>query len=305
MYYKFSDELLNTLDIKGFVIEYFYKAATLILVSAVILVSCMSVTIFADVYSNNKSITAARSLWSASGTFNEEGKLTDIVKLKGLNNNISGWISIPGTEINNPICNYAENDYYKSHNYLGKDSNYGSLYFAKEMNLSEPYVNTVIYGNSPHDGSMFSDLVKYRDKFFTIDSQIITFATEYSISDYQIFAVILTTDNPAHDTKGTYFDYAKTEFYGEMDFDIWISEAKLRSLYDTSISVNHDDSIITLVTDTDDFSSSKLVVMAKKITEDDLAQGNTLKVNSSPKFPAAWYILHGISNPYVFNANID
>lgn len=300
LYLNFREQLLTTLDVKGFVLEYFYKAATLILVSAVIMVSLLSVRIFTDVSANSKSIASARSVWTASGELNDEGKLKDIVKLKGLNKSISGWISIDGTEINNPICDFADSDYYKSHNYLGKESDYGSLYFSKTMDLSVPYANTVIYGNNPHDGSMFADLLKYRDHHFAANSQTITFATEYGMSKYQIFAVILATDNPAHNGNEQYFDYAKTDFVSEIDFDLWVSEAKLRSIYDCSLSVQHGDSVITLVTDTDDFSSSKLVVMAKKLNEEDISEYHPLIVNSAPKFPDIWYSLHGLDNPYVY-----
>lgn len=293
------DRMFNATDIKGFVLDYFYKIAVLILVSAMALVSIMSANIFVQISDNRKAIEEIRPLWSGVEIKNTDGILVDFKNINKVNDQIGGWLSIPNSNINNPVCNYTEDDFYKTHNHKDKPSDYGSLYFASPTDTKALSKNTVIYGDNASDGSLFADLLKYKDHNFAKEAQIITFATPYDISYYQVFSVMITTDNPAHDTAGSYFDFTKTKFESEIELNLWISEAKLRSIYDCTISVGSLNSLLTLVTDTDDFSSSKLVVIARKLEMTSDAP-YTFAVNTTPKFPAIWYRLHKLDNPYVY-----
>lgn len=293
------DRMFTTTDIKGFILEYFYKISVLVLVSAMILVSVMSVNIFTQISENRKAIEEIRPLWSGVEIKNTDGMLVDFKNIQKINGQIGGWLSIPNSNINNPVCNFTENEFYSTHNHKDKSNDYGSLYYAFPTDTKVLSKNTVIYGSNATDGSLFADLIKYKNHNFAKNSQIITFATPYDISYYQVFSVMITTDNPAHDTAGNYFDYTKTEFETEIEFNLWVSEAKLRSIYDCSISVGSQNSLLTLVTDTEDFSSSKLVVIARKLeTTPDAPY--TFAVNTTPKFPAVWYRLHKLENPYVY-----
>ncbi len=299
-YFKnLRDRMFTTTDIKGFVLEYFYKIGVLILVSAMALVSIMSVNVFVQITNNRKAIEEIRPLWSGVEIKDTDGMLVDFKNIQKTNEQIDGWISVPNSNINNPVCSYTENDFYSTHNHKGAQIDYGSLYYAFPTDTKALPKNVVIYGNNANDGSLFADLIKYKNHNFASEAQIITFATPYDISYYQVFSVMIATDNPAHDTSGNYFDFTKSEFETEIEFNLWISEAKVRSIYDCTISVGSHNSLLTLVTDTDDFSSSKLVVIARKL-ETDAASPYTFSVNTAPKFPAIWYQLHKLENPYVY-----
>ncbi len=298
----FLNRLYTTTDLKGFLLTYFYKAATLILISSVIMVSVLAIDIFTKDIQNTRSIEKARSLWTNSNALTSNGIYQDFEEIHKLNPQIHGWISINNTAINNPICGYRSDNYYQNHNYLNKLSEYGSLYFASDTNESNQ--NTIIYGNNPNDGSMFADLIKYRDTNFAKESQIIEFSTLNNKGKYQIFAVITATSNPAHDTENAYFDYERTSFVDESDFNMWLSEARLRSLYDCSLPVTYGDHLLTLVTDSGDFSSAKLIVIARKVDDESSISEFPLKVNSAPRFPAVWYKLHNLENPYNFLPDI-
>lgn len=297
---SFAERLYSTTDIKGFIFNYLYKATALILVSAIIMITFLAGDTFYGIYENNVSIEKARSLWTNSDIKTSNGSYYDFENLKTLNPQISGWITIENTVINNPICNYRENEYYLTHNHLNEKSNYGTLYFSKNSDIYGSGINTVIYGTSPGDGSLFAELINYKNRKFANNAPIIELTTLYSKNKYRIFAVITTTDNPAHEYTDEYFNFEKSDFYNETDFDLWITEAKLRSIYDCSIPVHYGDNIITLVTDSNEFSSAKLLVMAVKIDETSSSYNYTLKVNSAPKFPKIWYNVHNLKNPYIY-----
>lgn len=300
MFKDFVNRLYTTADIKGFLMNYFYKTATLILTCAVIMISVLAIDIFAKDTENSKVIANMRSLWTNADFKNIDGIYYDFAELQQLNPQISGWITIDGTEINNPVCTYRKSNYYNSHNVLNKSSDYGSLYFGNNTDLTGSAYNTVIYGNSPKDGSMFADLINYKDSKFAKNKQIIELTTLFSKNEYQVFAIITATDNPSHDYENEYFNYEKTDFTSESEFNLWLSEARLRSLYDCMLPIEYGDNLLTLVTDTDEFSSAKLVIIAKKIESEQENISYPLKVNSAPKFPSIWYKIHNLEDPYTY-----
>lgn len=293
--------ITTTNDLKGFIFNSLTKVAALILISAILMVTVVSVDSFTENYREITLINNLRSYWSDSDIKNTDGTFYDYNKLNKINPDISGWISINGTEINNPICLYKENDYYKTNNYEGKSSKFGALYFGQGTDLENQKINTVIYGNNLGNNMMFSDLLKYKDTEFATKSQRIKLSTKKKTTEYEVFAVLTLTDNPAHEKKNDFFDYSRTEFKDEFDFTMWISRIKLRSLYDCPVSIDYSDKILTLVTDSFEFPSAKTVVFARAVVNPSSIGKYPLTVNSEPKLPYIWYQINNLNSPYHYS----
>ncbi len=294
--------MVSTKDIKGFMLDSLTKVAALILVSAIIMVTVISAdTILADI-SEKKIIEDLRSNWTDSNVKTVDGTYYDFVKLGKTNPDISGWLKIGGTEINNPVCLYRENDYYSTRNYLNKSSDYGSLYFGSGTNFEANSKNTVIYGNNLQNGEMFSDLIKYKNKKFAEKSQTIKLTTKNTVTEYEVFAVLTLSDDPSHEKENVSLDYARTEFADEYDFVRWISQIKLRSLYDSNLIIDFSDRVLTLVTDSYEFPSAKLVIFARAVNDGTIVGANPLTINSEPKLPYIWYQIHDLESPYHYSA---
>ncbi len=294
-------QITTTTDLKGFILGSLTKVAALILVSAILMATVVSIDSFTQNYSDLKLINNLRSYWSDSDIKNTDGTFYDYNKLNKINPDISGWLTINGTEINNPVCLYKENDFYKTKNYEGKSSKFGALYFGENTDLENGKINTVIYGNNLSNGAMFSDLSNYKDKEYANKAQKIKLSTKKKTTNYEVFAVLTLTDNPAHEKKDDFFDYTKTEFKNEYDFTLWISRIKLRSLYDCALSIDYSDKILTLVTDSFEFPSAKTVVFARAITTPSVTTKYPLTVNSEPKLPYIWYQINNLKSPYHYS----
>ena len=79
-----------------------------------------------------------------------------------MNNDMYGWISIDGTNINYPVMYTPDRkDYYLKKNFEKEYSAYGVPYIAEHCDPYEPSDNIIIYGHHMKNGSMFSDLMKY------------------------------------------------------------------------------------------------------------------------------------------------
>ena len=91
----------------------------------------------------------------------------DFEALHEVNPDVIGWIYCPGTIINYPILQGADNDAYLYVSYNGEPSNSGSI-FAEAGNRPDfSDFNTILYGHHMQDGSMFASLEEWcRQEYF-------------------------------------------------------------------------------------------------------------------------------------------
>lgn len=293
---EFALKITSVADFKHFIYNYFIKLAFIILLSTAVMISALFISNVYAEFNNKNVITEMRANWNFTGAMDENGKFTDFNKLTAINPDISGWITIQNSDINYPVCSFKENDFYKTHNYKHEVSKFGALHFDK--NASFCPANTIIYGNNPENGTMFSELLNYKELNFANNAQYIDITTPTGQEKYIVFAVLTATDNPKHE-KGEFFDYTKTNFKDPNEFSRWLSEVKLRSIYDSFLYVDSTDKLLTLITDSSEFSSAKTVIIARAINDSDNPNHiYPLSVNSSPKFPEIWYNIHNLENPY-------
>lgn len=176
----------------------------------------------------------------------EEGKKTiDFTSLKEQNEDIYSWITVPGTVIDYPIVQRADElDYYLNHN-LDHSTGYPGCIYTQNLNSTDWMDNnTVIYGHNMKNGTMFAALHSYRDPEFLEKYPYVYIYTETETRVYQIFAayevsdahLLLTYNTEDKDSFGWYLD-------GIMD-----NEETLSDHYDKSLDLNSDDKIISLET---------------------------------------------------------
>ena len=180
------------------------------------------------------------------------------------NNEMAGWISIDGTNINYPVMYTPDNpDFYLKRSFEKEYSAYGVPYIAEHCNPFEPSDNVIIYGHHMKNGTMFTGLMEYESKKFYDSHQIIHFDTLTRTADYEIIAVFKTT--VYDDTGFKYYLFANAE--SEEEFLEYVDSCKELSLYDTGVGAEYGDKLITLSTCEYSRTNRRLVVVAKKIAE--------------------------------------
>lgn len=177
------------------------------------------------------------------------------------NSDFVGWISIDGTNINYPVMQTIDNpNYYLKHSFEKQYSDYGVPYVQEncDLGLSD---NCVIYGHHMNNGSMFADLCKYADEDFYRDHKIIRFDTLSGFGEYEIVAVFKTV---AYSDQGfKYYHFTRAD--SAEDFDAYIAKCKELALYDTGVSAEYGDRLITLSTCEYSRQNGRMVVVAKKV----------------------------------------
>ena len=281
-------------NLKQIILKVFFLITlTVFIVSAVYIANY-----FLNAKHQDGIVEQARSVWHEAEA---EPEPSVIELLLQENSDFKGWITVPNTQIDNPIYQTDNNDFYLNHNQQKQKSIYGALFFDYQNVITEAETdkNLVVYGHHMKNGSMFGNLTKYKQLRFYKQNPTVEFSTLYKKSTYKIYAAFVLNASKADDNDYIY-NISRKSFIDDKDFDSWVNEAKERSLINTGDDVKNGDNIITLVTCTYDFDNARFVVMARETREDEDASVDTSKAtaNSSPKYPKRWYDDRGIDYPF-------
>ena len=177
----------------------------------------------------------------------EKMLLPELAELYQQNGDLVGWISIADTNINYPVMQSVnEPNFYLKHGFDKAYSDYGCPYVQEDCDVQEPSDNLVIYGHHMSNGSMFAHLEKFKDKGFWNEHRTITFNTLTDKQEYEIVAVFRTvvyTDSPDAFKYYRFVDAESTDA-----FDDFIAKCKELPFYDTGVTAEYGDKLITLST---------------------------------------------------------
>lgn len=179
------------------------------------------------------------------------------------NSDMVGWIQIEGTNIDYPVMQTpADPNYYLKHDFEKHYTDYGCPFMQADCDALRPSDNLIIYGHNMKDGSMFADLAKYRNKDFWQNHKTVWFDTALGSCAYEIFAVIHTTVQA--DAADAFPFYRFVNAASPEDFADYVSACKARALYDTGISAEYGDKLLTLSTCDNITDNGRLLVIAKQ-----------------------------------------
>lgn len=172
-----------------------------------------------------------------------------------------GWLSIEGTAIDYPVMQSpGEPDFYLKHAFDKSYSAYGTPYVQADCMVGSSD-NLILYSHHMKDGSMFAGLCDYENEDFYREHKIIRFDTLENFGEYEIVAVFKTVAYSAESFK--YYHFINAE--SEEDFEDFITQCKELSLYDTGVSAEYGDKLITLSTCEYSRTNGRMVVVAKRI----------------------------------------
>lgn len=196
----------------------------------------------------------------------EKTVLPELAELYQQNSDLAGWIRIEDTNINYPVMHTPDNpDFYLKHCFEKEYSDYGCPYVQENCDVQKPSDNVIIYGHHMKNGSMFADLEKFKSQDFWQEHKTFLFSTVTDRYEYEIISVFKTvvyTDSP---DSFKYYHFVDAET--PEDFSAFVEKCKELSLYDTGVSAEYGDKLITLSTCEYSRTNGRLVVVAKRISE--------------------------------------
>ena len=234
----------------------------------------------------------------------EEPELTDeqvraqIKKLQEINPDIIGWIRIPNTVIDYPVLQSSENDpeYYLYRNYKKESTQYGSIFLQSGTAIDGSDQDLVLYGHSMNDGRMFASLLRFGELDVYKQSPVITFNTAEGGGKWKIISVFKTNTD---ESQGKPFPYTYSHFNSDPSYLNFIYQARQRSIINTGVDFNENDTVITLSTCSYEFDGFRTVVVARKVREGEDPSVDTSKAVCNPDvvYPQCWYDRYGGSMP--------
>lgn len=188
----------------------------------------------------------------------------DFKSLQAQNPDVYAWIQVPGTEIDYPILQNAEdNGYYLDHDINKTEAAAGAIFTENYNTKTFEDPNTVIYGHDMKNGSMFQSLHRYMDRSFFDSNRDVTIYLPDKILHYKIFAAYLYDNRHLLMS----FDFWNKEEYQQYLNNIF-SMRDMNSFVDTSMEVTNEDKILTLSTCYAGISTQRYLVQAVLVSID-------------------------------------
>lgn len=185
-------------------------------------------------------------------------RLSSFSDFYSINNDFIGWIQIPGTKVNYPVVQNQDNpDDYIKKDFYGKKSSHGSIYVASQYDLSG-LRNIVLFGHHMKDGTMFASINKYQDMSYYKEHPIIYFDTVLGAHDYEIIGAFRFNADETEQLEELLSSDTKEKFN---DF---ISYIKEHSYYETGITAEYGDMLLTLMTCEYTYDNGRFFVVAKR-----------------------------------------
>lgn len=173
-----------------------------------------------------------------------------------INPDFKFWIEVENTNINYPVLQSDNNEFYLSRDIYKNDLSSGSI-FMDYRNDFEKDPNVIIYGHNMKNNTMFENLNKFKDEGFFYDGNKIKIITSDKEYVYEVFSAYYIDAS---------YDYLVPRFDSDMDFEKYIEEIKKLSICDSSTQVSSSDKIITLSTCSYEGENTRTVVHGKLIS---------------------------------------
>lgn len=194
-------------------------------------------------------------------TGEERTVLREYAPLYERNRDMVGWIHVEGTGIDYPVLQSKIKDYYLRRNFDKKRANHGSIYVWEWADVFAPSDNVTMFGHRMNDKTMFYELLSYEQESFWQEHPTFRFSTLEEHYDYEIFAVLRTSGTGGEGMAYHTFVNAADQ----QEFDAFISECKQLSFYDTGITPQYGDKLVTLSTCDYALSNGRMVIVGRRV----------------------------------------
>ena len=180
-----------------------------------------------------------------------------------INKDIIGWITIPDTQIDYPFVISKDNDFYLRRDLYGNYSTAGTLFADYRCSPDFSDFNTIIYGHTMQNGSMFGGLRLFADEGFFDSNRYGTIFLKDNTYTIEFFAYmviraddkVIYNNQPASAERGEFFEYARLNALNYRAPETYESDGinKIHNIYDN---------VVTLSTCSYQFNNARIALLA-------------------------------------------
>lgn len=190
--------------------------------------------------------------------------LEEYQTLYNKNKRLIGWLKIDDTNIDYPVMQTTNNEYYLDHNFNQEYDKNGSLFLDKDCDVVHRNTNLIIYGHHMKSGRMFGNLNSYSSREYGEKHSQIQFDTIYEKGTYEVMYVFRSRIYNEDEVVFKYYQFLNAD--SAVEFDSYMQEMAALSLYDTGVTASYGDELLTLSTCDSSETDGRFVVVAKKVS---------------------------------------
>lgn len=181
------------------------------------------------------------------------------------NEDMIGWLKVPGTEIDYPVMQTMEDEeYYLYRNFFKEKDNNGTLILDTDSDITKTSNNLIIHGHNMKSGAMFGGLLDFEQEEYAKEHNLIELHTKDEERKYEIIAVFRSKVYNVDDKVFKYYQFFEAK--NQEEFDDFYNNIKKLSSFDTGVTAAFGDEFITLSTCVYHTTNGRLVVVGKRIT---------------------------------------
>lgn len=182
----------------------------------------------------------------------------DFSSLLKRNPDTVAWIQVNNTNINYPVVQTKNNSDYLVTAFDGSPNQAGWIFADYRNNMKAFDRNTIIYGHSRLNKTMFASLVNVLNQswYTNKSNHIIKLSTPTENTMWQVFSVYKIKPESY---------YITTYFPNDSEYKTFLDTIKSRSIYDFNVDLSTKDKVLTLSTCSNASGSGRIVLHAKLI----------------------------------------
>ena len=177
-------------------------------------------------------------------------------ELHEMNEEIVAWILQEGTEINFPVVQHSNNEYYLTHLYTGTRNKTGTIF--EDCGNSPLFTDmcTYLYGHNRKNGAMFASLPNYMEYDYWQEHPTMLLITPYEDYEIEVFACV--RESAAQEQT-----WRIKQFSRRSEYDEFVSSILEKTSLDTGIVPQWGDQLLALCTCTNDARDDRYIVFAR------------------------------------------
>ena len=179
------------------------------------------------------------------------------------NHDLFGWVCIDGTKLNYPVMHTPDDPEHYLRRAFDETYSVSGVPFL-DGGCYTGCGNYIVYGHHMKNGTMFAALADYADESFWREHPVIQFDTLDGAGEYEVLAAFYSKAYKVTDkTAFRYYNY--TDLTNEAVFDEYLDQVRKASLYDTGVTAEYGDQLLTLSTCSYYTANGRFVVVARKV----------------------------------------
>ena len=170
-------------------------------------------------------------------------------ELLNINKDYKMWITISNTNIDYPVVQGEDNEFYISHSFNKEESISGALFIDSNNNIDTDK-NIVIYGHHMKNETMFHNLNYFKEEEFFKGNKI-SIIKNGEECEYEAFSVYVTPANEA---------VFNMSFSDDTTYKKYLQSLRSKSYFNKDIDLDKDSEIVTLITCSYEYDGARTVV---------------------------------------------